>query len=60
VGIERRPPLDPPLQFTSAPVFFPDDPSPASLLAAIGLLALCFASASHLGLVYAVWRRAPA
>jgi hypothetical protein len=56
--VERRAPIDPPLAFVSAPVVFPDEGGPA-LLAALALLALLAASASHLGLLYAVWRRVP-
>jgi hypothetical protein len=56
--VERRAPLDPPLSFVSAPLVFPDQGGPA-LLAALALLALFAASASHLGLLYAVWRRVP-
>ena len=56
--VERRAPIDPPLAFVSAPVVFPDQGGPA-LLAALALLALLAASASHLGLLYAVWRRVP-
>jgi hypothetical protein len=58
VVAERRAPIDPPLAFVSAPVVFPDEGGPA-LLAALALLALLAASASHLGLLYAVWRRVP-
>jgi hypothetical protein len=56
--VERRAPIDPPLAFVSAPVVFPDQGGPA-LLAALALLALLAASASHLGLLYAVWRQVP-
>jgi hypothetical protein len=56
--VERRAPLDPPLSFVSAPLVFPDQGGPA-LLAALALLALFAASASHLGLLYAVWKRVP-
>jgi hypothetical protein len=56
---ERQPPRNPPLTFVSAPVLFPDEPRPTALvLAAIAVLALFSASASHLGLLYTVWRRA--
>jgi hypothetical protein len=37
---------------------FPDQGG-AALLAAVALLALFAASASHLGLLYAVWKRVP-
>jgi hypothetical protein len=37
---------------------FPDEGG-AALLAALALLALFAASASHLGLLYAVWKRVP-
>jgi hypothetical protein len=47
------------LRFTSAPVAFPEEPAAVSLLAALALLVLFTASASHLGLLYAVWKRAP-
>jgi hypothetical protein len=56
--VERRAPVDPPLSFVSAPVVFPDQGG-AALLAAVALLALFAASASHLGLLYAVWKRVP-
>jgi hypothetical protein len=56
--VERRAPLDPPLSFVSAPLVFPDEGA-AALLAALALLALFAASASHLGLLYAVWKRVP-
>lgn len=56
--VERRAPIDPPLAFVSAPVVFPDRGG-AALLAALALLALFVASASHLGLLYTVWRRVP-
>lgn len=56
--VERRAPVDPPLSFVSAPVVFPDEGG-AALLAAVALLALFAASASHLGLLYAVWKRVP-
>lgn len=56
--VERRAPLDPPLSFVSAPLVFPDQGGPAQL-AALALLALFAASASHLGLLYAVWKRVP-
>jgi hypothetical protein len=55
---ERRAPIDPPLSFVSAPLAFPERGGPA-LLAALALLALFAASASHLGLLYAVWKRVP-
>jgi hypothetical protein len=58
IVVERRAPLDPPLSFVSAPLVFPDQGGPA-LLAALALLALFAASASHLGLLYAVWKRVP-
>jgi hypothetical protein len=54
-----RAPLNPPLQFTSVPVAFADEPGAVSLLAALALLVLLTASASHLGLIYAVWKRVP-
>jgi hypothetical protein len=54
-----REPLNPPLRFVSAPIEFSGEQSAATLLAALALVALLAASASHLGLIYTVWKRAP-
>jgi hypothetical protein len=54
-----RAPLNPPLRVVSVPVAFTDQPGAVSLFASIALLALTAASASHLGLIYAVWKRVP-
>jgi hypothetical protein len=48
------------LAFESAPVLFPAERPIGVVFAALALLALFVASASHLGLLFAMWRRVPA